>query len=210
MALVTTTISNALSADDQFVTVASATSIAEGRLALIDQEMVKVAKGYTSGDTKFRIIRGVEGTAAVAHPSSADFTHGAAEDFSDSGTSTTVTYPAAGRTRTVTSYSAAGAITLPTQGTDAVAVILGSSVLAMTLAAPDEAITGSFLYVVNDTAAAHTLTVTAGFGDAGSGYTVLTFDGNGTNGVVLMACGAKWILMGQTDGTLTKVATSIA
>lgn len=210
MALVTTTLSAALAQGDKEAVVVSATSIAAGRRVVIDQEVSEVSKEYVTASLTVPLLRGLDGTAQVAHPSSADFTHGDPTDFGTPGVSSVVNFPGAGRTRTVASYAAAGAIALPKAGTDAVAIILGSAALAMTLADPDEAITGSFLYVVNDTAAAHTLTNTTGFGGAGSSYDVLTFDGSGTNGVILMAVGAKWVLMGQTDGTITSVATSIA
>ena len=55
-----------------------------------------------------------------------------------------------------------------------------------------------------------TVTVTAGFGGASTGYTALTFDANGANGVELQAQNGKWIILNQVDGTLTKVAVSIA
>jgi hypothetical protein len=103
----------------------------------------------------------------------------------------------------VTSYSAAGAISLPTAGSDSVAVLNGAVVLAMTLANPGKDLDGSILYIVANGAAAHTVTYDAGWGGAGSSYDVLTANGTGTCSASLMAINEKWVLLGPIGGTLT-------
>ena len=75
----------------------------------------------------------------------------------------------------MTSYSATGAIALPLPGADAVAILNGTSALAMTLANPTKDMDGCVLYVVGNGKAAHTITYTAGLGNAGSGLDVGTF-----------------------------------
>lgn len=210
MALTTTTLSAAITADARSATVASATGIVAGDYMLIDQEFVRVGKSYTSGTTIPLSGRGLNGTVAAAHVSGANVTHGVGSDFANAGPQAAVSYPVAGRPRTVTSYSAAGAISLPTPGTDAVAIINGTDALAMTLANPTKDMDGCVLTIVGNGKAAHTVTYTAGFGNAGASYDVATFDANGQNAVVVAAANAIWVLLSPMTGTLTAAVPAIS
>jgi len=82
MALATTTLSVAVALTDTSIVVASATSVAAGRLVLVDQEMMKVMQSYVSGTT-VPVQRGIDGSATVAHKITANVTHGAATDFDE-------------------------------------------------------------------------------------------------------------------------------
>ncbi|PYQ83519.1 MAG: hypothetical protein DMG02_33580, partial [Acidobacteria bacterium] len=80
MALATTTLSSACAQGDVSIVVASATSVAAGRLIVIDQEEMQVAQSYSSGTT-VPVLRGRDGSAQVAHKATANVTHGLASDF---------------------------------------------------------------------------------------------------------------------------------
>jgi hypothetical protein len=210
MALVETTLSAAVTAQANKITVASATSIAAGRLIRIDNEVMQVTKGYVAASTSVPVARGVQGSVQGAHPVTARVVHGAAGDFSKPGIGQNCTWPLQGTTRNMKSYSASGAISLPAPGSDEVAVLNSTNALTMTLVAPTLELDGSVLYIVANGAAAHTVTVALGFGLGGGGYTVATFDTTGHAGLMLMACNSVWVVLNQIDGTLTNIATSIA
>ena len=208
MALATTTLSSAVTVTDSEIVVASATSVAAGRIVLVDGEFMQVLQSYVSGTT-VGVTRGQNGTTTAAHVASANVTHGAAADF-------TVAAPGTANLRpgtipfTTTSYSAAGAVAFgAAQWTTA--IINGASALAMTLADPDSSQDGIILAIVANGKAAHTVTYTAGLGDAGSGYDVGTFDGSGQCCMLLTAANSTWVpLPSPFSGTLTAIDVAIA
>lgn len=202
MALATTTLSSAVAAGDSTINVASATSVAAGRLVIVDGEVMVVSKAYSSG-TAVPVLRGRQGTRSIAHASGANVTHGDASDFAAPAEGQSVNYPAPGRTRTVRSYSAAGAIELPSPGEDRVAVINGTGALAMTLANPTKDMDGSFLIIVANGKAAHTVTYTAGLGNGGASFDVGTFSASLQGGCVLCAVNGFWVLIGNGIATAT-------
>lgn len=210
MALVTTTLGAAMAAGDTKATVASATSVAAGRVVLVDGEYMVVRSSYVSGSTTVPVRRGQQGTAQVAHVSGAEFTHGATDDYANPPPGSVVAIGPSTGVRRV-SYSAAGAIALPAvPGEELFVTLNGTDALAMTLADPDEAINGAVLHLDANGAAAHTITSASGFGGAGSSYDVLTANGTGTIGFDARASGGLWVLVGQVTGTLTNVAAAIA
>jgi hypothetical protein len=111
---------------------------------------------------------------------------------------------------TTTSYSAAGAVSFgAAQWTTA--VINGTDALAMTLANPDSSQDGIILCILGNGKAAHTVTYTAGLGDAGSGYDVGTFDGSGQCSMLLVAANSIWVpCPSPFSGTLTAIDVAIA
>lgn len=210
MALTTTTLSSACAASDQSIVVASATGFAAGYLVLIDGEMLKVRKDYVSGTT-IPVLRGQDGTKRVAHVSSANVTVGTAADFATPVEQGFVDYAVVGRGRQVFSYSASGAITLPNPGSDAVAILNGTGTLAMTLANPTKDMDGSVLTIVGNGKSASTVTYTAGFGNAGSSYDVITFQNAGQVSISCIAANGIWVLLNTPiTGTSTAVSVAIA
>ncbi len=197
MSFLSTTLSSAVGRDDTTITVAAITSFAAGMLAKIDGEIVKVVSVPSSASTPVPVIRGIQG-AQLAHASGALVIVGA------TATATGTDWPEAApagfnpfagpRIRTPASYSAAGAIALPPNGqTDVVAIINGTSALAMTLAVPTADLDGCILVVIGNGKAAHTLTVAGGMGAGGTGVDVGTFAAGAQQAVVLMACNAVWV-----------------
>jgi len=208
MALTTTTLSSAVAVTDNVIVVASATGAAAGTLVRVDQEIMQIAKSYVSGTT-IPVTRGQVGTVTAAHASSANATFFLASDESAQAAQTFVQWPVAGQARTLASYSAAGAIGLPAPGSDAVAVINGTSALAMTLANPTKDMDGSILYIVGNGKAAHTVTYTAGLGNGGATLDVLTFATGGQQCVSVIAANAIWVpLPSVLAGTLTNITVT--
>ena len=208
MALATTTLSSAVTVTDSEIVVASATSVAAGRIVLVDGEFLQVLQSYVSGTT-VGVTRGQNGTVTAAHAASANVTHGAAADFTVAAPGTANLKPGT-IPFTTTSYSAAGAISFgAAQWTTA--IINGTGALAMTLADPDSSQDGIILAIVANGKAAHTVTYTAGLGDAGSGYDVGTFDGSGQCCMLLTAANSIWVpLPSPFSGTLSAIDVAIA
>ena len=214
MALATTTLSAAVTKTAGSIQVVAATSIAEDRLVLVGDEAMTVARGYVAASLNVPVIRGVAGTAASTHVLGENVTHGDPSDFTEAPIQAFTSMPYVRPVRCV-QYTAAGAIALPRNGEDLRVNIVGSSARAMTLASPTKDLDFSRLTITSSggadgTVAAHTVTITAGVAAAGAGYTVLTFDANGANGITLQAQNGKWIALGLVDGTLTKAAISMA
>lgn len=210
MALTTTTLASAVAASDISIKVASGTGFAAGYILRIDGESMKVQAGYTSG-TVIPVQRGVDGTAQVAHATSANVTVGTAADFSTPTQGTATLYPVQIPT-TVTSYSASGAITLPTPGSNAIAILNGTSVIAATVAAPTKDMDGSFLWIAGNGAAAHTITFAGGLSGAGSSYDVLTVNATAPVLFGVMACNGNWLapVAPAMTGTVTNLTAGIA
>lgn len=211
MALVSTTLASAYTAGDKQIVVASASGFAAGYTVRIDQEIFLVAGNYSSGTT-VPVICGQAGSVNAAHASGATVVAGTAADWSTPAPQTPVQYPIAGRARTLTSYSADGAIALPTPGADAVAVLNGTVALAMTLAVPTKDMDGCRLDIVGNGKAAHTVAPAAAFNDAGSNFdTLATFAAGGRQVLALIAINEKWcIYPSVAGGTLTNVTITFS
>lgn len=211
MALAKTTLSAAVAASDNVINLTSATSVSAGRLILVDNEWMKVQSSYVSG-TAIPVLRGINGSVQGAHVATANAIHGDAADFVNPPAQSPVAVNAPlSRVRDVKSYSAAGAIDLPSAGSDRVAILNGTSALAMTLANPGKDNDGDILFIVGNGKAAHTVTYTAGFGNTGSSYDVATFTGNGQCSLMLVAANEIWMLCGAPQaGTVTNMAITIA
>jgi len=78
-----------------------------------------------------------------------------------------------------------------------------AGVIAATLANPTD-VTDDFkrLSIRSLTAQAHTVTVTGGFGNGGTGEDVATFSGAIGDGIELMAYGGKWYITGSHQVTV--------
>jgi hypothetical protein len=197
MALVKTTASAAISASDSVVNLTSATSVTAGRLLLIDNEFMKVQASYVSG-TAVPVLRGINGSVQLAHVSGATAVHGDAADFANPPAQSAAAVNAPlNRVRVKTSYAAAGAIALPSAGTDAIAEIIGTGALAMTLANPAVDNDGDLLIIIANGKAAHTVTITSGIGNGGASFDVGTFSASLQTGCMLMAMNGYWVLVGN-------------
>jgi hypothetical protein len=211
MSLSNTTLSAAITPTSDSLVVGSASSVEAGRIILVDDEFMKVSKGYVASSTTVPVVRGLGGTVAGAHPASAKVTHGDAADFDLPGAQGVTTNQFQRVTRIV-SYSAAGAITLPQQGEDVIAILNGTDALAMTIADPGRDIDGASLTILAAGAAAHTLTFASGLSGASTSYDVLTLNGTAIAGTKVYAVGGYWVCPAMTamGGTLTNITASLA
>lgn len=211
MALAETTLSAAVGAGDKEIAVASATSVAAGRIIRIDDEVMEVTKGYVTASTTVPVLRGRAGTRQAAHVSSARVVHGNADDFTPPAGAVGTLSPG-GRVRRVITYSAASTITPPQPGEDMVVVLTGTSVVALTIAVPTKDLDGCRLTFIADGTAAHTLTFTGGVGGEGSGYDVITFNSGGPCAIEAIACNEVWLIpfFPAMTGTVTNLVGGIA
>lgn len=211
MALTRTTLSSAVASDDTTIRVASATGFGVGYFIRIDDEdFIQTAAAV---GTVIPVRGGINGTARKAHPTTAGVVVGIATDWQTPEDQLSVPYPLAGRARTVASYTAAGAITLPVAGADALAIINGTSALAMTVAAPGKDLEGSMLWISSNGAGAHTVTFTGGLSGAGASYDVITI--NATAPVTLgpfVAINELWQMCVAVPlaGTVTNITATVA
>lgn len=200
MALTTTTLSSAVAQSDVSIVVASATGFAAGNLVLVDMEVMQVGKSYVSGTT-IPVQRGLDGSQQTTHKASANVTTFLASDQPGPAPQEVTQFPVAGKSRRMLSYSAAGAITMPSPGEDMVAVINGTGALAMTLANPTKDMDGCMLYIIANGKAAHTVTYTAGVGNGGGTMDVGTYNATEATGCALVACNGFWILWANGIGS---------
>ena len=200
MALVTTTLGAAVAVTDNVITVASATSLTAGRLIRIDGEYMEINQAYTGG-VIVGVLRGQEGSVTAAHQSGANVVTALASDLASAPSQVNegVLYPGQ-MSVTTTSYSSAGAIAFGlSQWT--VAIINGTSALAMTLAVPTKDQDGCYLHIVANGKAAHTVTATSGLGNGGASYDVGTFSATLAMSSLLVACNGFWVSVGPTTAT---------
>jgi hypothetical protein len=188
MALVATTLSGAITVNDTSILVASATSVAAGRWIKIDGEMMQVANSYVTASTTVPVLRGKDGTAVAAHPTSAKVIHGAAADFTPASTEQNFVSNPLPLTLQKFSYSASGAVS-PVQG---IHVLNGTSTLTMTLANPDTSQDGQLIIVGANGKAAHTVTIADGVGAGSTVTDVITFSTAYAGAIMLIALGGYW------------------
>ena len=210
MALATTTLSTAAGATDTSIVVASATSVAAGRVVVIDQEEMQVAQSYVSGTT-VPVLRGREGTASVAHKVTANVTHGLASDFAQPSNQTSLNF-ATQRPTLIQSYSATGTMVLPPAGCDLRVILNGTSVITLTVPVPTKDLDGCLLIITQNGAAAHATTFTGGLSGAGTSYDVVTSNATAPTSVVAIAANGLWnaICAPAMGGTVTNLVGSVA
>lgn len=211
MALVRTTLNGAVTANQDTIRVTSATGFAKGNYIKVDDEFM--FQTASANGTTVPVMRGVNGTASVAHVTTAGCVTGTGDEFTGDAVATAVTYPLAGRQVRTESYTASGAIALPSPGTELIAVLNGTSVLTMTIAAPTVDMDGTILYVASNGAAAHTVQFTGGLSGAGGSYDILTV--NATAPVLMgpfMAINQLWqaAVAVPMAGTVTNITSSLA
>jgi len=218
MAFTLTTLSSAVATNDTTVTIAAITNVTVGCLIGIDNEVMKVLAPIPSAaTTPLNVLRGQEGTAQGAHVASAQVRIGAtasnlvpADWTQPSAGSPSMAAVVAAPTRDRLSYSAAGAITLPRIGGDMVAVLNGTTLLAMTLANPSVEQDGSRLTIIGNGKAAHTVTYSTGLGNLGAGATVITFRATQGQGIDLVAAGGFWVNVSLVAGAATVAGVGVA
>lgn len=213
MALATTTLTSALTGvgplAETSIVVASATSVAAGRIVQIDGERMRVTKAYVSGSLTVPVLRGQEGTFPDIHAVTSNVVHGDPADFADNTPQFTVPRPML-VSQVIDSYTASGAIAFGGANLT-IAQLIGTSALTMTLALPDKTQDGQLLIIAGNGKSQSTVaTTTAGFGNAGASYDTFTFQNAGNVAVMLMALNGFWsVLNSPITGTSTAFSTAI-
>lgn len=217
MALVNPTLASAFGVSDTVMVVSASTGITARAKVELDGELLQVSGGYSAAvqGVNVPVLRGRNGTYAAAHPSGAKVRIGQASDaeWGTQAPQTVTQFPIATPARMRTSYSASGAITLPTPGNDMVAMLNGTSVLAMTIADPATAADASLLWIASNGVAAHTLTFASGLSGAGGSYDVITVNAGAPVLVgPFMAVNGKWQCAASIPiaGTVTNVTAALA
>lgn len=204
-----TTLSGAVAVDQNTITVTSAAGCNPGMFCRIDQETLKVASSYVSGTT-IPVLRGRDSSATQAHQSGAQVQFFQASDQpSPSPGQQYAGTPITSPSRSRISYSASGAITLPSAGNDMDAVLNGTVALAMTIANPTLDMDGCRLAIFNNGVVAHTVTYTAGLGNVGATADVMTWKATQAQALVLIACGGFWVGTGNVAGAATIAGVGI-
>lgn len=206
MALASTTLAAAIGASDGSLTVASATSLAVGRYLRIDDEVMQVQSGYVTAATLVPVARGVNGTAARAHPVTATIVHGAAADFPAPGVTAFTTYQNIRPRRTVSYTGATNTFVLPVAGEDLHVLLNGTTADTITFPVPTADLTGCRVLISSNAVAQHVLTFTGGLSGAGNSYDVITINATAPASFEVVAVAGLWHLIVNPSGTLTNIA----
>jgi hypothetical protein len=211
MALAKTTLSSAVTASDIQIVVASATSVAAGRLIQINQETMKVAASYVSGTT-VPVLRGISGSKTSAHVSKSQVVHGLPSDFAEAAAGGPSVVYQAQRATVVESVGATSTLTLAPAGTDHRVILRGTSVITLTIPVPTKDKDGDMLLIVSDGAAAHVPTFTGGVGGAGSNYDAFTYNATGALMLMVVAANETWQMVAAPaiTGTVTNITAGVA
>lgn len=211
MALSRTTLSAAVALNDVTVLLASITSLVSGDYLLIDQELMQAIGTIPAAATSpVSVLRGLNTSAQVAHAISAGVVRGAGSDFAGpiAAAANLGAHPPV-RGRVTRSYGATGALDLPTPGSDATAILNGTTICAMTLANPGVDNEGDKLLIGGNGKAAHTVTYTAGLGNVGASADVITFSASQQQAFELVAIGGFWCGLGTVAGAATVAGVGI-
>jgi hypothetical protein len=157
------------------------------------------------------VLRGVNGSATVAHVVTSNVTHGDATDFSTAASQEIIGYQAS-RATVISSITATGTLTLPKAGTDSRVILNGTSVIALTIPVPTKDMDGTLLTIVGNGVAAHTLTFTGGLSGAGTSYDVITTNSAAPIAFTAIACNGLWNSFVATPmaGTVTNITGTVA
>jgi hypothetical protein len=196
MALVTTTISAAVGANDPVIPVTSATGMAAGNFLKIDNEMMQIVS--VSGTNISVRSRGDQGSAAVAHNILALCTSGLLSDLAGNPFSQAPNVDA--QLKNIVTYSVSGAIAIPNQ--NSIIVLDKAGVAAMTLAGPAADQDGLEVTILSATAQAHTVTYTAGFYGDTTSSDVATFAAKAGASMTIIARGGTWGVKALANVTL--------
>jgi len=208
MALATTTLSAAITATAKEITVASATSVAVGRLVVVGGETMQVTKGYVTAATTVPVLRGQAGTASVAHPITATVIHGDAADFQTPGAQANTTHPTIRPWKVVSYTGTPNTFVLPAGGENVHVILNGTTADTITFPVPTADMNGTRLLVSSNGVAQHVLTFTGGLCGAGASYDVVTVNAAAPASFEFVAVDSLWhsICGAAISGTTTNIA----
>lgn len=187
MALTTTSIAAALSANSNVLVATSATGATVGGFAKVDGEFAFIDS--ISGTQIGLRGRGSYGTAQVAHNVLAPLVFGLTSDLPDLGASEVI--PSVFAQSDVATVGANGAIACPNRNTIYV-VTKGSALASSTLANPGKSQNGLTVVVTSGSAFAHVLTTTNGNDGTTGNHTTWTFAAFKGATLTFVAVNGEW------------------
>ncbi len=207
MALATTTLSSAVAQTDTVIVVASAASMAAGRLITVDQEVMQCAQNYTTGTT-IPVLRGRESSAQVAHKVTANVTHGLASDFATPGNQSESTWVTQRPVLMQSITATTSTLTLPPSGADLRLILNGTAAITLTIPVPTKDMDNCMMIISSNGVAQHILTFTGGLSGAGSSYDQVTINATAPASFGFIACNGLWqsICGAAISGTTTAIA----
>ncbi len=196
MALAATTLSGAKATNDIVIALTSATGAIPKMLALVDAEWMRITSNNLT--PTLGVVPGYSGTPAGPHGILAPVVYGLTSDFVGSGIvpGTIVASLSFGVSGAITGPSGSG---VPTSNT--LVYLTKATAGAYTLAGPatDQINTITF---ISTTAAAHTITYTAGFRGDTTASDVATFAATINGVMVIKAQGGTWAAVSLSGVTL--------
>ena len=198
MALTATTLAAAKALNDVRIKLTSATGVAAKQLALVDggewMRITDVSLSPTVG-----VVPGYAGSAATPHGILGSVVFGPTGDFVASGITpgTIIASQSFGVSGAITGPSGAGTVPV----TNTLIYITKATAAAMTLAAPAADQT-NVLTIITTTAAAHTITYTAGFYGNTTSSDVATAAATANSVLVLKARDGTWSIQSNTNFTV--------
>ena len=201
MALTATTLSAALGSGDLTATVASTAGFPKGSLMQIDSEFLVVTATTAAGSGVLAVRRGDQGTYGAAHASGARVLIGLASDFPAPAPGQAIVQPYAPPVVSQT-YTAAGALSIPTTKTNTFIELLTGAASAFTLADPTSAQEGQEVTIMAADGEAYTVTNTTGFNNGSTASDVATFGGTLGNNFRIKAINKIWNVLYLTSVTL--------
>ena len=196
MALVVTSLNGAVTQSATQMKLTAFTNPSAGGIgpftwALVDGEYVQVES--TSNSPTLGVVRGINGSLAVAHNTLAPVVYGLTSDFTDLASQGSDSI----RIAPVATYSVNGAFTVPY--VDQTVYITKAGVLALTLNAAIPADLSVTVKFISLTANAHTLTYTAGFYGNTTSSDVATFAATVGATFTIQAKNGLWIPVATAD-----------
>lgn len=210
MAFAETTCSAAVGEKDRSVNLASLTSVAAGRIMVIDGEQMQVTKAYADVNP-VPVLRGQGGTAQAQHLNTARVVHGLASDWGNPSAGTVTNFQPAARATRVVSYRTTASMDLPVAGENLL-VRLDSTAFTLTVPVPTKDLDGCRVTFVGSAAAvAYVLEFTGGLGGASTNYETITWNGTGNLYLEVVAMNETWQAPAATGftGTATNVSAAI-
>ncbi len=201
MAMTKTSLNGAITQSQTFLKLTSATPttgsapLARRMLLSVDGERMLIT-GVLNSPT-VEVVRGYDGTAAVAHATLAPLAWGAPADWNaPAGAPVTP--------RALVSIGANGVIAVPTVNT-LLTIDKATALATTTLAAPAADSNGVTLAITSNTAAAHVITATSLVADAvsGSPHTTMTFAAFKGATITLIAQDGLWNVQSAVGVTVT-------
>lgn len=188
MALTATTLAAAKATNDTVIRLTSATGILPKMLALVDGEWMRVTSNLLT--PAIGVVPGYNGSTAGPHGVLAPVIYGKPEEFSPTNGPNTMTFGASGA---ITGPFGTGVPTV-----DTIIWITKATAAALTLADPaiDQQNTLTF---ISTTAAAHTITYTAGFYGNTTTSDVATFPATINGMLTIRAQNGTWAPVATAD-----------